>query len=127
MSKIKYLISSLVLFVLFVAPVFVQAVAPAAEDEYGLANTARKAGILKLGAEDVTIAAKIGTITGYVLSLVGILFFGLMVYGGILWMTAKGDEAQAKKAQGIIVDAVIGLVIVAASYIITKFVFGAVK
>lgn len=120
MSKIKYLISSLILFVLSAAAVFANTATPPA-DEYGLAKTAGAAG-LKSG----TVAEKIGVITGYVLSLVGILFFGLMLYGGFLWMTARGDETKAKTAQGIIVDAVIGLVIVAASYIITSFVFGAV-
>lgn len=120
-SIIKYLFSSALFFFLSAAAVFAAGTAPAT-DEYGLNTTADVAKIPMGG----TIATKIGTITGYLLSLIGVLFFGLMLYGGFLWMTAKGDEAQAKKAQGIIVDAVIGLVIVAASYIITKFVFGAV-
>ncbi len=85
--------------------------------------TAQGAGIPRTG----TLAERIGTITGALLSLGGVLFFLLALYGGFLWMTARGEESQATKAKGIIIDAVIGLAIVSAAYIITSFVFTAVK
>lgn len=115
MFKIKYLISSFFFFLLS-APVM-------AAGDYGLKSTADAAEIKTSGS----IAGTIGKITGALLSLVGVAFFVLMLYGGFLWMTARGDEAQSKKAQGIIVDAVIGLVIVGAAYTITAFVFKEVK
>jgi len=90
-------------------------------DDYGLGTTAVGAGLKTTG----TIATKIGTILGAALSLVGIAFFGLMLYGGFLWMTARGDEKGATKAKGIITDAIIGLIVVSASFVITTFVFGA--
>ncbi|MBI5732120.1 MAG: hypothetical protein HY982_02045 [Candidatus Magasanikbacteria bacterium] len=93
---------------------------PARADEYGLDTAAGGTG-LKMG----TVAGTIGKVTGAVLSLVGIAFFLLMLYGGFLYMTAQGDESKAKKAIGIVIDAVIGLAIVGASYLITKFVFSA--
>ncbi|HBW74258.1 MAG TPA: hypothetical protein DEF59_03275 [Candidatus Magasanikbacteria bacterium] len=86
---------------------------------YGLDSTANAAGLKKSG----TIAGITGSIVGVVLSLVGVAFFLLMLYGGFLWMTARGDETQAKKAKDIIIDAVIGIIIVAAAGIITSFVF----
>lgn len=113
MSKIKYLFSSLVLF-------FFSATAVLADD-YGLGDTAKKAGIPQAG----TITGKIGTIVGAALSFIGIFFLGLMLYAGFLWMTARGDQAKSDKAQDIIVDACIGLAITGAAWIITKFVFGA--
>ncbi len=97
---------------------------PALADDYGLNETAKGAGIYK---ENPSVAGTVGTITGYALSLIGILFFGLMLYGGFLWMIAKGDESQVKKALEIIIDAVIGLLIVGAAYIITSLVFSAMK
>ena len=57
-----------------------------------------------------------------VLSLVGIIFLVLTIYGGILWMTAGGKEEQVKKAGNIITRAVIGLVIVVLAYAITYFI-----
>ena len=46
----------------------------------------------------------------------------LIIYGGILWMTAMGKENQVEKAKNIIIQAVIGLVIVLAAYAITSFI-----
>ncbi len=91
--------------------------------DYGLKNTAVSAGIPVQGS----ITQRAGEITGAALSLIGILFFVLMLYGGFLWMTARGDTKVAEKAKGIILDAIIGLIIVAAAYIITSFVFKAVQ
>lgn len=56
------------------------------------------------------------------LSILGIIFIALMLYGGYLWMTAGGKEEQVTKAIDLIQDAVIGLVIVIAAYAITYFV-----
>ncbi len=67
-------------------------------------------------------AGKIGQIIGVVLSFVGVLFLILMIYGGILWMTAAGNEEQVKKARGLMFNALIGLVIVLAAYALTAFI-----
>lgn len=54
--------------------------------------------------------------------LIGVIFGILMVYGGYLWMIARGNEEYVKKAIGIIQTAVIGFVIVVAAYAITNYV-----
>ncbi len=64
----------------------------------------------------------VGTGIKLVLTLVGLIFLILMVYAGLLWMTARGEEAQVEKARKIIVAAVIGLVIVVSAYAITTLV-----
>lgn len=125
MKKSFNLLSAfLLIFALFLtlAPVFAKAPVPATADDYGLKTTANAAGVPNTG----TLAGKIGSVTGALLSLVGILFFLLALYGGIMWMTAQGDSSRVEKAQGIIIDAVIGLVVVGASYLITSFIFGAI-
>ena len=68
------------------------------------------------------VPSVIGSVIGAVLSFVGVLFLGLMIYGGLLWMTAQGNEQQVTKAKDLIVSAVIGLVIVMSAYAITAFV-----
>jgi hypothetical protein len=44
-----------------------------------------------------------------------------MIYAGISWMTANGNEQTVTTAKQMIVNASIGLVIVFAAYAITSF------
>ena len=64
----------------------------------------------------------VGNIVKTFLSLLGIFFMGLAVYGGFLWMSARGDSEQVQKARDILRDAIIGLVIIIAAYAIAYFV-----
>lgn len=63
-----------------------------------------------------------GMVLTTVLSLLGVVFLILMVYGGYLWMTARGNEDQVKKAKSLITDTIIGLIIVLMAYAISWFV-----
>ncbi len=89
---------------------------------YGLNTTANEAGLIKKGQEPAGVATILGTIIGAVLSLVGVVFLALMVYGGVLWMMARGESEQLKKAKEIITTAITGLIIVIAAYAITYFI-----
>ncbi|MCK5212211.1 hypothetical protein KAJ89_05920 [Candidatus Parcubacteria bacterium] len=64
----------------------------------------------------------IGQIVGAVLAFIGVLFLGLMVYGGFTWMTARGNDQNVEKAKDLIQAAVIGLVIILAAYAITDYI-----
>ncbi len=70
-----------------------------------------------------TVAApSIGSVAAQVIAvffgLLGIIFVVLMVYGGFQWMTAAGNPEQVKKAQKLMLDAVIGiLILMTASFI----------
>jgi len=68
------------------------------------------------------LQTKAGVIIGVVLSFVGVLFLALMIYSGITWMTAQGNEQQVTKAKGLLINAVIGIIIVFAAYAITSFI-----
>ncbi len=59
------------------------------------------------------------------MSLLGLVFLGLTVYGGYLWMTAGGNETQVEKAKKTLSSGVIGLAIVLAGYIISINVLAA--
>jgi hypothetical protein len=61
-----------------------------------------------------------------VLTLLGIIFFGLMIYSGWLWMTAAGNDEQVSKAKTLIIQAVIGLLIIFSSYSLTAFILNRV-
>lgn len=75
------------------------------------------------GVDQFSMAKIIGTIISSLLSLLGIIFVVLMLYGGFKWMKASGREDEVGKAQDIIRQAIIGLIITASSYAIYSFVF----
>lgn len=107
-------------FLLSPADVLAQDKSSSGQDgTHGLQTSANAAGLNKYGSDVNTIA---GNVIGWGLSLVGVVFFVLVVYGGILWMTARGNEDQVKRGRNTIIAASIGVVIVLASYAITNFV-----
>ena len=53
--------------------------------------------------------------------LMGALFLIQMIYGGYLWMTARGKEEQITKAKTIIIQSAIGLGIIILARIIVEF------
>ena len=85
-------------------------------------NTAGSAGFKTDNTGADVFDKTIGTIIQAALSLIGIIFLVLMIYGGFLWMTDRGNEQQVKRAQNLISAAVIGLIIVLSAYAISYFV-----
>ena len=64
----------------------------------------------------------VGFIINIALSVLGVIFLVLIVYGGYVWMTAGGDEAKVEKSKQTIGRAAIGLIIVLCSLAIANFV-----
>ena len=93
-----------------------------AAGDYGLKATADAAGL----KTNKSIPQLVGQIVGAGLSLLGIVFLGLMIYGGFRWMTARGDTKSVDTAKDTITNAVIGFAIVAGAYAITDFAIGAI-
>ena len=73
-------------------------------------------------AQVTSPAAIVGTIIQVVLGFLGIVATALVVYAGFLYMTARGNDTQVKKALAILRNAVVGLVIIMSAYAITAFV-----
>lgn len=76
---------------------------------------------------DASLTQIVAQIIQVFLSLLGIIFVVLMILGGYNWMTAQGDESKVEKAKSTIQKAVIGLIIIVASYSITYTVFKAIN
>jgi hypothetical protein len=91
-----------------------------------LDKTAATAGF-KITADASDINKLIAVVIQDVLGLLGIIFLILVIYGGVNWMTAEGDEEKVKKARKIVTNATIGLVIVIAAYAISYFVVNALS
>ncbi len=64
----------------------------------------------------------IALIISTVLSLLGVVFIILIIYGGILWMTAGGNDQQIEKSKKIITRSIIGLSIALLAYVISVFI-----
>jgi len=63
-----------------------------------------------------TIGDAITTILTLLGGVIGFILFILLIYGGITYMTAGGNDEQTTKGRKIIFDAIIGLVIVVAAW-----------
>jgi len=65
----------------------------------------------------------IGKLINVLISVLGIVFLGLTLYAGLIWMTAGGDEGKVDKAKKLLINGVVGLVLVLAALAISNFVF----
>ena len=77
-----------------------------------------------LGETDVRILIA-RVIQGF-LSISGSIALVMFIYGGILWMTAMGNDAMVKKGKDTILWAILGIIIIASAYVATNAVFNAV-
>lgn len=77
--------------------------------------------------EKGSLPTLIGRGIAALLSLIAVLFFVLTIYGGIMWMLARGNEDMTKKAKDTIMAAIAGIIVVMGSYAITTFVLNSVE
>lgn len=93
--------------------------------DLGLTNTAIQVDLVDPGTQPFSqepIGVVVGRFISLVLGLIGLVFFVLIVYAGIMWMTAEGSEGKVGQAKSILTQAVWGFFIVAGAYTITNFV-----
>jgi hypothetical protein len=76
--------------------------------------------------ENSDVSSLAGDVIGVGLSLVGVVFFILVVYGGVIYMTSRGNEEQAARGRNTIITASIGVILVLASYALVNFLFSAI-
>ena len=60
----------------------------------------------------------INGVLSFVMVLAALLVFLYLIWGGIEWITSGGDKGKTETARNKITSAVIGLIVVAASYAI---------
>ena len=121
---IYYINITIVLAIVFFAatiPVFADSALGGLDDAAGQGYLGNNSDIDGSGII-TSIPGAIGRIVGVALSFVGLAFFILMIYGGFVWMFARGNDQDVQKAKDIIQSAIIGLIIVLAAYAITMFI-----
>ena len=77
-----------------------------------------------LGNQDIRII--IANIIRSLLGFLGVVAVVIIIYGGLIWMGAGGREENVQKAQRIIINGAIGLVIILSSLAITQFLINTI-
>jgi len=79
-----------------------------------------------LGSMNVGLSADFeGSLSSYLNGayyVLGTVFFGLMIYGGFVWLKAAGRESEVDRAKKIIIAAVAGMALLFFAYAITNFI-----
>lgn len=115
-------------FTLLVSLITLTPLAAGAVEDYGARTAAEQAGLVAPGGQpsvagETTFPGLVGKIVAAALSLLGIVFFGLVLYAGFIWMSAMGNTEKVTKAKDMLEAAAIGLALVVAAYAIASFVF----
>ena len=72
--------------------------------------------------KNIVLETLAGQIITLIFSLLGIIFILFTIYGGYLYLTARGNEEQTKKAKSIITQNIIGIVIILGAYALVYFI-----
>lgn len=77
-------------------------------------------GASNLSGTDIRVI--VARIINIFLGLLSIVAVGIVIYGGVTWMTAGGDEGKIEDARKILINGAIGLAIVLSAFAISRFV-----
>jgi len=77
-------------------------------------------GLTKLGT--ITISSLVSGAIALILIASALVFFFMLIVGGIKWMMAGGDKEKAGEARGQLTSALIGLMIILAAWAITALI-----
>ncbi len=71
---------------------------------------------------DLSIASVLSTIIQWILGLAGGVAVLFLILGGLQYITSSGNKDKAEQAKQTILYAVIGLIVIALSFVIVAFV-----
>lgn len=87
----------------------------------GLDESADPAGLL-VDTAKFSLPTVIGKALSILMSILGLIFLIIVAYGGVKWMTAKGDTKEVADARSMIIQGAIGLAVTLATYSIAYYV-----
>lgn len=120
-KNIKNLFILTCLVIVLVLPYFV--FAAASPDMKSILNDVGNYSGYNASTDQGSMPQFIGQIINIFLSILGIIFIILMLYGGYVWMMAQGGDEEIRKAKDTLRRAIIGLLIVVGSYGLWKLIF----
>lgn len=124
----KQILMLLALTAIMIIPYFVFAETAAAIDEKASSNpmtmlkTIGEKSFNKQTDEN-TFVEIAGLVVNIALSILGVIFIVLMIIAGYTWMMASGNEQKVTESKSTIKRAIIGLIIVLASWAIWNLIF----
>jgi hypothetical protein len=113
-----------VVFLFFVAVFFASMRVALAEEGFGnmsgyLDSIAHD---VNLGQNKTSVPVMIGQILFGVLGFLGVVCLLLVIYAGLKWMLADGNEETVSESKKIILYAIIGMLVIMGSYAVTYYV-----
>jgi len=120
LKKNIFLIVFLGLFVFNISLAYGQGIIPEATGKPCSGGDATYCGNYELN-DFIALAINVSK---WILGIVGSLALVMFIYGGVLFLISGGGSEKISQAKKIIIAAVIGLIIVFASYLIIRFVMG---
>lgn len=116
--QFRYFSRALILLIVtFCVLGFVTFVMPAAAQETSFEQFAQASTL-----PTDSIAIIVARVIRVALSVVGIIFVGLIIYAGFLYLLARGEPEPVKKAKKIFQQSIIGLIIIFSAYSIATFI-----
>jgi amino acid transporter len=106
--------------IIFFTPNSVIADENLAESQVGLETIGQSS--FGYGNKNIDFRIQVIRIINLSLSFLGVIFVGLIVFSGYEWMVAGGNDDKVAKAKKRLINAVIGLCIVLASWTISYFI-----
>ena len=82
--------------------------------------------VLGEGNDSAEVQDIVANVVQIILSLTGLVFIVLIIYGGYMWGTARGNTDKVDTGRKLIFEAIIGVIIVFGAYILTAFVIQSV-
>jgi hypothetical protein len=121
-AKIKFLLLFIMAGLILPANQFLAA-SFADDFNKSLDEAANKTGHAQIqNVDEGSLTDTVGIIINALLSIVGVIFLGLIIYGGYIWFASRGNDSEVRRAQLIIRNAIIGIIILIAAYAITNFI-----
>lgn len=114
--KLFLALAMVIVCVIFSSPVHAQNV-PA--DNFGLQSVGDT---ITISTQTTDIRVTIVRIINIFLGFLGLVAVLIVLYGGYLYMTSRGDEEQVGTAKKWLVNGVIGLAIILSAYALTSFI-----
>jgi hypothetical protein len=75
------------------------------------------------GNPQAVVTAVVARLINWILTMTGVIFLAMFVWGGISYMLAGGDSSRAEKARKVLVNSFIGISIILGSYVILDWLF----
>ncbi|NUM25906.1 MAG: hypothetical protein HUU49_04840 [Candidatus Buchananbacteria bacterium] len=119
----NFLVVSLLILTTFLMTTHFVAASTMDQVNSGFAQTGEEAGFPTQGGKPkVEFSQAFINYVNSMIGLMGLLFMVLVIYGGWLWMSARGSEEQVTKAKKLIINAVIGLAAVIGARLVVELV-----